>query len=245
MKRVITANIALVTLATFTMAQAANADHWNKGVNARQNNQQARINQGVQSGQLTRHEAHDLERQQDALKQQEARMRASGGGLSPSERERLQREQNALSRNIKNQKNDPQRAGGPGWSSSHYHHGYPGQPGFSGYGSHNSYNGHHGYPGQVGYRQPGFKGNHGSNGQGINAKQESQQERIQQGLQSGQLTKHEYIRLEEKQARFAQLEAQLRASGGRLSSSERSRLEYEQRELSQEIERQKHDSQVR
>ena len=56
---------------------------------------------------------------------------------------------------------------------------------------------------------------------------------------------HENQRLEEKQARFAQLEAQLRASGGGLSPQERSRLEYEQRQLSEEIERQKHDAQMR
>lgn len=221
MKRVTPSHIALVFLAIAATTQTANADrgHWNNGVNARQVRQQERINQGVQSGQLTGREAAHLEHQQNSLNAQEARMRASGGGLSQSERDRLEREQNALSHNINRQKNDAQRAGAHGWS--------PNQAGF---------NGHHGYPNAG---QPGF------NGQGINAHQENQQERIQQGLQSGQLTKHEYIRLEEKQARFAQLESQLRASGGGLSPQERSRLEFEQRQLSQDIERQRHDSQVR
>ncbi|MBS1955927.1 MAG: hypothetical protein JST89_17210 [Cyanobacteria bacterium SZAS-4] len=268
MKRV-TTGLALVSLAIAATAQSANAQHWNRGVNARQDRQQDRINQGVQSGQLTGHEAAELQRQQNALKEQEARMRASGNGLSQGERDRLEREQNALSRNIYRQENDGQRAYGPGWVPNQPglngqpgfigQPGYNGQPGFSGHHHHDhvypgqtGFNSQPGFPGQPGLvgqpgfpGQPGFNGNPGFNGQGINATQANQQQRIQQGLQSGQLTNHEYQRLEEKQARFAQLEAQLRASGGGLSPQERSRLEFEQRQLSEQIERQKHDAQVR
>jgi len=78
------------------------------GVNARQENQQDRIYQGVQSGQLTQSEYGRLDNQEERLATQEARMRQSGDGLSPSERARLEAEQNALSRHIYNQKHDGQ-----------------------------------------------------------------------------------------------------------------------------------------
>lgn len=80
----------------------------NRGVNRRQDNQQDRIYNGVQNGSLTQNEYDRLQNQQSKLAAQEARLRASGDGLSPAERARLEAEQDALSRNIHRQKNDGQ-----------------------------------------------------------------------------------------------------------------------------------------
>ncbi len=83
-------------------------NNYNHGVNWRQDHQQDRIYNGVQNGSLTQKEYDRLENQQANLAAQEARFRASGNGLSPSERARLEAEQDALSRNIHWQKNDGQ-----------------------------------------------------------------------------------------------------------------------------------------
>lgn len=70
------------------------------GINGRQAHQQHRIVRGVHSGELTRHEARRLEHQQRHIARDEARMRASGDGLSPIERARLHHEQDRASANI-------------------------------------------------------------------------------------------------------------------------------------------------
>lgn len=76
---------------------------------ARQVAQQARINQGIRSGQLTPREAARLEAQHQRLERHLVRDRLDGGGLSAGERARLQAEQNRLSRRIAVQKHDAQR----------------------------------------------------------------------------------------------------------------------------------------
>lgn len=80
----------------------------NRGINGDQANQQTRINQGVQSGSLTPQEAQRLQNNQAEFAAKEARLRASGNGLSYQERARLESEQARLSRQIYNQKNDAQ-----------------------------------------------------------------------------------------------------------------------------------------
>lgn len=99
MKQIIAAGLAAATLLS-TPAMA--------GVNGRQHRQQDRIGQGVSSGELTRREARGLEKQQMRIARSEARMRASGGGLSPAERERLAYRQDRASVNIYEQKHDGQ-----------------------------------------------------------------------------------------------------------------------------------------
>ncbi len=70
-------------------------------VNAREYNQQRRIDQGVRSGELTPREAAHVERQQDRINAHENRMRARNGGyLRPGQRARLARQQNRASRHI-------------------------------------------------------------------------------------------------------------------------------------------------
>ncbi len=56
----------------------------------RQVNQAGRIRQGVQSGQLTQRETARLKHQEKQLHRQVVRSRASGGGLTPGERARIQ-----------------------------------------------------------------------------------------------------------------------------------------------------------
>ena len=80
----------------------------NRGINGDQANQQARINQGIQTGALTPQEAQRLQNNQAEFAAKEARLRASGNGLSYQERARLEAEQARLSKQIYNQKNDAQ-----------------------------------------------------------------------------------------------------------------------------------------
>lgn len=81
----------------------------NPRIQKRTQNQEQRINQGVQSGSLTPKEAGRLGAQQARIKQKEERMK-SDGNLSPLERERLTNTQNRASGKIYRQKHDAQAA---------------------------------------------------------------------------------------------------------------------------------------
>lgn len=76
--------------------------------NKRQRNQQGRIYNGINSGELTRREAYRLERQQYRINRTEQRFRNSGSGLSWRERYILDQRQDRASRNIYRQKHDKQ-----------------------------------------------------------------------------------------------------------------------------------------
>jgi hypothetical protein len=78
---------------------------------------------------------------------------------------------------------------------------------------------------------------------GINAREHRQQERIYNGVRSGQLTEREDVRLEREQFRIQRQEARFRESGDGLSRYERARLERELNRSSRDIYRQKHDNQ--
>lgn len=75
------------------------------GIQKREQNQEKRIQQGVQSGQLTPKEAGRLEAQQTKIKQDEERMKADGK-LTKAERKKLKREQNRASDNIYRKKHN-------------------------------------------------------------------------------------------------------------------------------------------
>jgi hypothetical protein len=79
-----------------------------QGINDRQQNQRARIRQGVRSGELTRREAGRLQAQQARIRVNEAYARRSGGEFTARERARIQRQQNRSSRHIYRQKHDRQ-----------------------------------------------------------------------------------------------------------------------------------------
>jgi hypothetical protein len=79
---------------------------------------------------------------------------------------------------------------------------------------------------------------------GVNTRQENQQDRIKQGVRTGELTKKEVLQLEQKEKRLAHLEKRLKQDGS-LTAQERERLQKELNALSSEIYKQKHDAQER
>ena len=91
----------VMTLPAFAQAPAT------PNLDKREANQQRRIDQGVQSGQLTPREAARLEKGQARLQANEAKAKADGV-VTPQERERLQREANRNSRAIAHEKHDKQ-----------------------------------------------------------------------------------------------------------------------------------------
>ncbi|NVJ24774.1 MULTISPECIES: hypothetical protein [Myxococcus] len=74
----------------------------------RQATQQARIIDGVKSGELTGREAVRLERQHHAIQRELRQARRDDGRLDARERVRINREQNRLDRRIARQKHDAQ-----------------------------------------------------------------------------------------------------------------------------------------
>lgn len=77
-----------------------------QNINARQSRIEAKINQGIRSGALTRTEATRLRAQFRGIAQLEARYRASRPGLTVAERLDLDRRFDSLERSIRVQKND-------------------------------------------------------------------------------------------------------------------------------------------
>lgn len=76
-------------------------------VDARQANQEQRIDQGVASGELTKHETRRLEKEQVAINRAEDKAKADGS-VTKAERQRLHKMQNRASRDIHHQKHDVQ-----------------------------------------------------------------------------------------------------------------------------------------
>jgi len=71
-----------------------------------------------------------------------------------------------------------------------------------------------------------------------------QQERIAEGVQSGQLTPRETAQLERKEARIhREIERDRAANGGTLTPAERRRINRQQNRVSRQIYREKHDAQ--
>jgi hypothetical protein len=77
-------------------------------ITERQENQKARIAEGVSSGQLTPREAAKLRAEQRAIRA-EKRMAKADGVVTPAERAKLRHDQNRASRDIHRQKHDAQK----------------------------------------------------------------------------------------------------------------------------------------
>ena len=92
LRTTLSALLAVFTLATASVAAAA-------PVPVRQDRQSVRIHQGVRSGELTRHEARRLAREQARIQRTKARF-AVDGRISPREHRRLERMENRSSRHI-------------------------------------------------------------------------------------------------------------------------------------------------
>jgi hypothetical protein len=76
----------------------------------------------------------------------------------------------------------------------------------------------------------------------VRQRQQNQQQRVQQGVRSGELTPQEAGRLEAEQAHIQQSKERMR-SDGELTGAERQKLNTMQDRSSQHIYRQKHDAQ--
>ncbi len=101
--------VAGLALLTSFAVQAQSADPAaTPRFDQRQINQEQRIDQGVQSGQLTPREAARLDRGQDHVQRVEDRAKADGA-VTQQERARMQQAQNVQSRHIAREKHDRQR----------------------------------------------------------------------------------------------------------------------------------------
>jgi hypothetical protein len=81
--------------------------------------------------------------------------------------------------------------------------------------------------------------------QKIAARKENQQDRIAQGVKSGQLTAHETARLETKEAHLnKETRADRAANGGKLTGAEKAQVNRQQNRLSKDIYKDKHNSAV-
>lgn len=90
--------VAFVSVSAFAQANTS-------GFDQRQVNQQQRIDQGVQSGQLTEREAARLDKGQERLQRMEDKAKVDGT-VTRQERTRLQHAENVQSRHIAKQKHD-------------------------------------------------------------------------------------------------------------------------------------------
>ena len=162
-------------------------------VPGRRENQQDRIANGVQSGQLTAGETKNLESREANLNQQiHADRAANGGKLTQQERQNIDRRQNNLSRSIYQDK-------------------------------HNAAQAHFGNN-EVGQRR------------------ENQQDRIAQGIRSGQMTAGEAARTEGREQNINRsVAADRAANGGKLTQQERQNINRRQNRTSGQIYRQKHN----
>jgi hypothetical protein len=95
--------ISTALLAALVAPLAANAGE----VQNRINNENARLNQGWRSGQLTRGEYHRLDNRLDRIQTERNRdLRRNGGHLTPGEYARLNRQENRVSGAIYREKHD-------------------------------------------------------------------------------------------------------------------------------------------
>jgi hypothetical protein len=78
----------------------------------------------------------------------------------------------------------------------------------------------------------------------VDRRERRQQERIAEGMNSGELTPAETARLERKEARInREIKRDRAANGGTLTPAERRRINRQQNRVSRQIYREKHDAQ--
>jgi len=176
--------------------QPAPAQPQNNSVNQRRENQQDRVANGVQSGQLTAGETKNIEgREANLNREVKDDRQADGGKLTTQERQQVNRQQNNLSKSIYQDK-------------------------------HNANTAHYGNN-EVGQRR------------------ENQQDRIAQGIRSGQMTAGEAARTENREQGInQQVHAERQANGGKLTGQEKQQINRQQNGASRQIYRQKHNGKV-
>jgi hypothetical protein len=161
-------------------------------IQQRKQNQQDRIAQGVQSGQLTAGETKNLETKETDLNKDEHTMRSEDDGhLTAADRAKLNNQQNKLSNQIYQDK-------------------------------HNAAQQHYGNS-EVGQRQ------------------RNQQERIGQGIRSGQLTPGETAKLEKQQQGInKEVNGMRQANGDKLTQADKKAVNQQQNQASKNIYDKKH-----
>ncbi len=173
---------------------AAPAEKPKPTVAQRKENQQDRIANGVQSGQLTAGETAKLEKKEAAINKETAADRAANGGkLTAAEKKQVNGQQNQVSKQIYADKHNA--------NTAHYANNKVGQ------------------------------------------RRENQQDRIAQGVKSGQLTAGETAKLENQQKDInKQVAADRKANGGTLTASEKKQINKEQNGASKNIHNKKHNA---
>ncbi len=101
------AGLTFLLAAEVAYGQTQNYSTNDPGIQQRMQNQERRIQQGVNSGELTPKEAGKLEAREAKIRQDEERMK-SDGNLTPKERQKLSKELDKASNRIYNQKHDRQ-----------------------------------------------------------------------------------------------------------------------------------------
>lgn len=163
-------------------------------IQQRKENQQDRIGNGVQNGQLTVGETTNLEKKESSLNQEEHDMRKMDNGhLTTSDRTTLNQQQNHLSNQIYRDK-------------------------------HNA---------RVQNTNPKTE---------VGQRRENQQDRIAQGVKSGQLTAGETAHLEKREGNInREVRNDRAANGGKLTGQERRQVNRQQNRTSRAIYRDKHN----
>lgn len=162
-------------------------------------NQQQRVENGLQSGQLSTKEAAKLEKGEASIERMESKAEANGN-LSNAEKQRIQRAQNKESQEIYRDTHNAQ-TGNPASASS-------------------------------------------QRMQADVQRNVNQQQRIEQGVQSGQLTNREVGNLEKGQARVDRKEARAGANG-HIGANEQRNIQAAENHQSRKIHREKHNERVR
>jgi hypothetical protein len=162
-------------------------------------NQQKRIDQGLQSGQLTTKEASQLEKGEARIEKMEQRADADGK-MTDAEKRRIEQAQNKESQQIYQDKHNAQ-TGNPNSASS-------------------------------------------QRMQADVQRNVNQQQRIEQGVQSGQLTNREVSNLEKGQANVNRKEARAGANG-HVSANEQHSIQAAENHQSRKIYKEKHNNRER
>jgi hypothetical protein len=166
-------------------------------INQRKENQQDRIANGVQSGELTAGETKHLEKKESELNHEERDMRKlDNGHLTAADRATLNQQQNKLSSDIYKQKHDA----------------------------------------QVQNVNPKSE---------VGQRERNQQERIAQGVKSGQLTAGETAPIEGREAAInKEVHNERAANGGKLTQAERQQVNRQENRTSRAIYHKKHNARV-
>ena len=98
---------AIIIFASMTACYAERGD-WHGGIRARIEEDQQRIERGIEHGSLTRHEAMQLRRELGSILDKIDRMKQDGR-LDGWERERINRDLDRLDRDIMREKHDDER----------------------------------------------------------------------------------------------------------------------------------------